>query len=265
MYRTHESPLMRSPKLAAEIQKARANRSDSKKTHLSLMAHDRNAFNQMLHYLYYDSFTLTKDPTSVEYLDEIKELMSLAKHYVLPGLQKQVVKLFTSSKLMEVMTLSEFFDWAEDMYFEEIDHENGPFKVYFSKVAPALMKKVDEGTKKELSRMIKHGGGFANELFLAVFTVSALCLTISGLEANRFRHWICRQSTWPSRKKSLPPPVVLLSRPRPRGPSVALPTRQPWVCLGTNPWKTASISSVRLGLLPLQIANLMLIYPAVRK
>ena len=35
-------------------------------------------------------------------------------------------------------------DWAEDMYYEELDHEKGPFKVYLSKIAPTLMKAADE-------------------------------------------------------------------------------------------------------------------------
>lgn len=140
------------------------------------MAHDKIAFDQMIQFLYKDKFLLCEDNTTpLERMGEFKELMSIAKHYVLPGLQKQIVKIFSSSKIMDKVSPGVFFDWAEDMYSEELDHENGPFKVYLAKVAPTLMKGVDEATKKALSHMIKQGGGFAEQLFIAAATVSSLC------------------------------------------------------------------------------------------
>lgn len=139
------------------------------------MTHDAVAFEQMLQFLYKDKFLTSKNKhTALERLGEFKELMSLAKHYVLPGLQKQVVKLFSSSKTLSKVPPLTFFDWAEDMYHEELDHEKGPFKVYMSKVAPTLLKGADAATMKELVRMVKHGGGFAEQLFIAAITVSSL-------------------------------------------------------------------------------------------
>lgn len=70
------------------------------------------------------------------------------------------------------------------MYYEELDHDNGPFKVYLSMVAPMLMKAADEATMKDLVRMIKQGGGFAELLFIAATTVSSLCLLVFDLAAN---------------------------------------------------------------------------------
>ena len=139
------------------------------------MTHDAIAFEQMLQFLYKDKFLMSKNKiTPHERLGELKELMSLAKHYVLPGLQKQVVKLFSSSKILSKIPPGHFFDWAEDMYYEELDHENGPFKVYLSRVAPTLMKGADEATMREMVRMVKQGGGFAEQLFIAAATVSSL-------------------------------------------------------------------------------------------
>lgn len=170
-FHAHESVLKRSPKLAEEIDKAKANKRATKQNTLPLMAHDAIAFEQMLQFLYKDKFLMSKNKnTPLARLEEFKELMSLAKHYVLPGLQKQVVKLFSSSKIMSRIPPGKFFDWAEDMYYEELDHENGPFKVYFSKVAPMFMKGVDEATRKDLVRMVKQGGGFAEQIFVAATT-----------------------------------------------------------------------------------------------
>ena len=134
------------------------------------------AFEQMIQFLYRDKFVLCMtNGTPLERLEEFKELMSIAKHYVLPRLQKQIVRIFSSSKLMTKVSPGVFFDWAEDMYYEELDHQNGPFKVYLAKVAPTLMKGVDEATKKALTHMISQGGGFAEQLFIAATTVSSFC------------------------------------------------------------------------------------------
>ena len=176
-FHAHESVLKSSPKLAEEIEKAKANRRAAKQNTLPLLPHDAVAFEQMLQFLYKDKFLLSKNKTSPhDRLKELGELMSLAKHYGLPGLQKQIIKLFSSSKILSKITPGVFFDWAEDMYSEEIDHENGPFKMYFSRVAPTLIKTVDEATKNELKRMVAQGGGFAEQLFNAAVTVGSLCL-----------------------------------------------------------------------------------------
>ena len=142
------------------------------------MAHDAIAFEQMLQFLYKDKFLLSKNNTKPEgRLGEYKELMSLAKHYVLPNLQKQIVKLFSSSKILSKIPPGNFFDWAEDMYYEELDHGDGPFKLYFAKVAPMLVKEADETTMQGLIPMIKLGGGFAEQLFIAAAAVKSQCST----------------------------------------------------------------------------------------
>ena len=201
-FHAHESVLKRSPKLAGEIEKAKANKRATKQNTLPLMNHDAIAFEQMLQFLYKDKFFMSKNKKSPdEHLGELKEVMSLAKHYILPGLQKQVVKYFSSSRILGKIPPRRFFDWAEDMYYEELDHENGPFKLYLSKVAPTLLKGADGATRKELVGMVKQGGGFAEQLFIAAVTVSSLCSIILGLESDCFRHWMRRQILLLSRKR----------------------------------------------------------------
>ena len=171
-FHAHESVLNRSPKLHEEMMKAKSSKRATKRNSLSLMAHDAVAFEQMLQYLYKDHFQLSKSKSSaLARIAEIHELFSLAKHYMLPGLQKQIVKLFSGSKMLAKITPTTFFDWAEDMYYEELDHENGPFKSYFARVAPALLCTVEPGLVNDLCRMVKMGGGFAEELFKASHTV----------------------------------------------------------------------------------------------
>lgn len=267
-FHAHESVLKRSPKLAEEIDKAKANKRATKQNTLPLMAHDAIAFEQMLQFLYKDKFLISKNKnTPVARLAEFKELMSLAKHYVLPALQKQVVKLFSSSKIVAKMPPADFFDWAEDMYYEELDHNNGPFKVYLSKVAPMLMKGADDATKKDLVRMIKQGGGFAEQLFIAATTVTSLFLMMFAPEANRSRHWIRSQVSLPSRKKRCgrSPLQLCLVVPKvmARSLSVRLLIRKAWMRPWTTLGRTTSISLVHLGLLPLKTAYLILIYDAV--
>ena len=170
-FHAHESVLSKSPVLANEITKAKGKKRKTKQDILPLMSHDPVAFQQMLQYLYNDKFNLSKQNTAMLRIKEIHELMSLAKHYVLPGLQKQIVKLFSNSKLLSKITLGTFFDWAEDMYYEELDHENGPFKQFFSRVSPPLLKDMDEAMIENLVKMVKQGGGFAEELFKAAHNV----------------------------------------------------------------------------------------------
>ena len=172
--KAHEFALKRSPVFVQAIQKARANKRVAKHEFLYLMAHDKTAFEQMLSYLYTDKFQMSKrkSTTTTERLDELKELMSIAKHYELPDLQKHVVQVFKTSKLVTQIPHAKFFDWAEDMYYEELDHRMGPFKIYFSIVAPDLLKGMDEACKRSLAAMVNQGGGFAEQLFIAATTVS---------------------------------------------------------------------------------------------
>ncbi|CAD6590624.1 MAG: hypothetical protein ASARMPRED_004941 [Alectoria sarmentosa] len=187
-FHAHESVLKRSPRLAEEIDRAKANKRATKQNTLALMTHDAIAFEQMLQFLYKDKFLMSKNKnTAFARLGELKELMSLAKHYVLPSLQKQVVKLFSSSKILGEVAPGVFFDWAEDMYHEELDHDNGPFKVYFSKVAPMLMKGANEATMKDLVRMIKQGGGFAEQLFIAAATALDMQIDLTAVKKEEAR------------------------------------------------------------------------------
>ena len=142
----------------------------------------------MLQYLYKDTFILksrTSGPLEAR-LNEIHELFSLAKHYVLPGLQKQVVKAFSQSRMVGKMPVNRFFDWSEDMYYEELDKEGGPFRAFFARVAPGMVKKAKEGQVGEIAKIVGQGGGFAGEIFKAMYAVcSLLFFRVFGLFGRR--------------------------------------------------------------------------------
>ncbi len=195
-FHAHESVLRRSPKLSEDIAAAQSKKRVSLHNLLPLMPHNPVAFEQMLEYLYNDRVQLTKSqPSASARMDEIRELFSLAKYYLLPELQKHVVKLFSDSNILNKVTSAKFFDWAEDMYSEELDIENGPFKSYFALVAPTLLCKVTPGLMEEVCRMVKVGGTFAVELFKACHRVRFFFLPIRHtlLIETGFDYELCRQ------------------------------------------------------------------------
>lgn len=79
-FHAHESVLNRSPKFRDEVHKAKSSKRATKQNLIQLMAHDPVAFEQMLQYLYKDTFQLSKTkPSAFDRMAEIRELMSLAK------------------------------------------------------------------------------------------------------------------------------------------------------------------------------------------
>ena len=126
----------------------------------------------MLQFLYRDKLPPSRDTLTPQAgLGEPKERISLAKHYGLPGLQEQIVELVSNARILAKVAPSVFFDWAEDMWHEELGHDNGPFKGYLAKAAPVFIQDANEATMKELFRIVKQGGGFAEQLFITAITV----------------------------------------------------------------------------------------------
>ena len=177
-FHVHESVLARSPILAHDIEVAKGAKTLTRKNILSLFPHDPVAFEQMLQFLYKDAFILKSNASSPleARLKEFYELFSLGKHYVLPGLQKQVVKAVSQSRMAIKMPVNRFFDWSEDMYHEELDKEKGPFRGFFVRVAPGMVKKAKEGDVGAIAEIVAQGGGFASEIFKALYSV---CLLLS--------------------------------------------------------------------------------------
>ena len=62
------------------------------------------------------------------------------------------------------------------MYYEELDKEKGPFRAFFARVAPGLVKKVKEEDVGEIAKIVGQGGGFAGEVFKATYAVCLLLL-----------------------------------------------------------------------------------------
>lgn len=186
----HESVLARSPILAHDIEVAKGAKTLTRKNILSLFPHDPVAFEQMLQYLYKDTFILKSNASSPleARLKEFYELFSLGKHYVLPGLQKQVVKAVSQSRMVGKMRVNRFFDWSEDMYHEELDKEKGPFRAFFVRVAPGMVKKAKEVDVEAIAEIVGQGGGFASEIFKALYAVCFL-LFVGVVWFSRRRMW----------------------------------------------------------------------------
>ena len=171
-YHAHESVLLRSTKMVDEVQKAKNKGRRTQQHILKLGPHDPQAFSQMLQYLYKDDFVPIKENRSRQArMKELLELMSLAKFYNLLGLQKLVMSHVRRSKVSSRATFSEFFEWAEDMYCEELDHTDGQFKTYFRETAPELIQKAEPKERERLSELIRPPAAFGKELFKVTLEV----------------------------------------------------------------------------------------------
>ena len=172
---------MKSPTLADKVREAKAKPRRADNQILYLDPHDPGAFEQAVQYLYTDRFKLVRQNTNLGRLRELHELMALAKILQLRPLQKQVVATFAKSNLINKISIWTFFDWAEDMYYEELDFQKGPFQKYFAHNAPDLLKNsflgrerivqgqvVDEDSnylRDKIMDQVKTGGTYAMEMF----------------------------------------------------------------------------------------------------
>lgn len=190
-FHVHETVLTKSPRFVREISKARSNKRATKQNVLLMDSFDTIAFEQMISYLYTDKFTLKKDSLTIFLrIREIHEVFSLAAYFELPGLQQMAVKSFSISKMLSKINPATFFDWAEDMYYEELDKENGSFVSYFRRVSPMLLRNCDPDTVKDLCRVASLGGKFCGELFRACYNVClALLLALGVLLLTMCRRW----------------------------------------------------------------------------
>lgn len=110
-------------------------------------------------------------------MKEIHEVMSLAKYYDMPGLQKDIMRVVAKDRLVHKVSVAAFFDWAEDMWYEEMDKENGPFARYLQRNAPAMLHNATEKDLKGMIKCIGRGGDYVKELFMAMHKVHLLTLS----------------------------------------------------------------------------------------
>ena len=100
-----------------------------------------------------------------------------------------MVKAFSQSRMVGKVPVNRFFDWSEDMYYEELDKEKGPFRAFFARVAPGLVKKMKGGDMGEIAKIVGQGGGFAGEIFKAMYAVcSFLCVGAFWSICQRYRN-----------------------------------------------------------------------------
>ena len=188
-FKGHKGFLLKSPRFAREISRAGNKARKAHQETLILDDHNPLAFEQMIGFLYSNHFDTLRAKDTEGRCKELLELMSLSKHFELPLLQKQVVSTFTKLRLLNRMTPSAFFDWAEDMYYEEMDRQAGPFKKYFVRIATQLLTAErdnaaeygpDVTLAKSLEKIIYSGGAFGVEVFTALQKVCSF-VTSSGL------------------------------------------------------------------------------------
>ncbi len=77
----HESVLYKSTTLSAEVVKAKANARKSKPSTITLLPYNKAAFEQILAFLYTDKLNLAQYKLASNGMKEVREAISLAKHY----------------------------------------------------------------------------------------------------------------------------------------------------------------------------------------
>jgi len=170
--------------MAFEIAKAQSRARKTQHQIIQLNPHNPSAFGQMLRYLYEDRFPLLGPKNVAARSKELHELMMLAQHYELPGLQKQIVAVAQKGCLASKMTPKFFFAWAENMWYEQLDYGKGSFKDYFDRVAPELLHGAGQDIHYELAELMGFGGSFAKALFVASLEVRFFLLFDSGLKGQ---------------------------------------------------------------------------------
>ena len=111
-------------------------------------------------------------------MKEIHEVMSLAKHYDMPGLQKDIMRVVSKDRFVQKVSVAAFFDWAEDMWYEEMDEKNGPFAKYLQRHAPAMLHSATETDVRGMMKCIGRGGEYVQEIFVALHKVHSYNLSL---------------------------------------------------------------------------------------
>ena len=93
----------------------------------------------------------------------------------------RVVKLENVQKKAEA---DAFFDWAEDMWYEEMDPVNGPFATFFRRHAPAMMLSSQDKDLQSMLKCVSAGGEFVKEVFIAMYEVSCSQTLLGSLDKS---------------------------------------------------------------------------------
>lgn len=181
-YFIHEHHLSKSPRLLDEVKAAKSKCRKTQQQIIQLLPHNAGAFGQLVGYLYSDQFKALECNKGYRMtgrrMKEIHEVMSLAKHYNMPGLQKDIMRMVSKDRFVQKVSVAAFFDWAEDMWYEEMDNKNGPFTKYLQRHAPAMLHFATEMDLKSMMKSIGRGGEYAKEIFVALHKVHSYNLSL---------------------------------------------------------------------------------------
>lgn len=130
---------------------------------LSLPREKPKEMGQVIEYLYFNNLSLTATEPQAQ-IEELQSLWQIATHFHVSGMMGQVVQKLDSLSLAERVPALEFIQAADTMYDHEIDDD---LRLYFNKVAPAVVRKIMSSERRLLDDMIEEGGSFASDLFSA--------------------------------------------------------------------------------------------------
>ncbi|KAL8672918.1 MAG: hypothetical protein Q9168_002644 [Polycauliona sp. 1 TL-2023] len=134
-----------------------------KGTNLNLPREDPKEIGRVIEFLYLDRLSLI----AIEPITQIDELLSTWKtavKFLVAGMKLQVVEKLDSLLLAEKIPALKFIKVADQMYENDIDTD---LRLYFNKVAPAVVRKITDAERLHLDAMIEEGGSFAADLFTA--------------------------------------------------------------------------------------------------
>lgn len=162
-FTAHEEFLARSPRLKLMCSSKNMKRHSKGATNLIFPFENPNSFSHLLQYLYLSIIAVPPSEPLAE-ARQLAELFSVARKFQLDEMQEDIISRLDTSEMSSRISTMEFFSLAEDLFLEGVVNS---LLRYFLKVAPSLIKTLDEEHLPELERMVADGGDFAQALFAA--------------------------------------------------------------------------------------------------
>lgn len=161
-FAVHEDLLVKSPKLKSLCTAAKLKSRNGKMANvIHLPKCNPVSMGYIFEYLYSDTLKIAVT-NALEELKQLAELYSLCCSFQLDDLKRTVVENLESSQLSSKVPAIQFLKVIESMYQEE---SHSILNTYFIKVAPGLVKALEESDPSEIGKMIYEGGAFATAIF----------------------------------------------------------------------------------------------------